>query len=186
MDKKALTWALVVAVVATGVYFLLSSGMVRQEPPAGAPQDQASAAVRQYNVGRFTFDYPDRYEISSRAEGEIQVLTLLPKGYVPPVAGEGPPAITLSIYPDADETPIEDRIKNDPRLNFQLSPDKVLTPVTLGNNVAGGLSYRYSGLYESRAVAMASAKQAYVFTVGWLSPNDQIVSDFDAILKSIR
>lgn len=178
-------WALIVAVLATSVYFLLSQyGVGRQEGPAG------QTSLLQYSSeDGVSFNYPDTYELSSRTEGNAErqwdVLLLLPRGYVPPEAGEGPPVISMSIFPNPEELSLTQWVQGDARSNWKMIVDeRASRPTTVGGEPA--LWYHYSGLYEVDSVAAAHGGKIYLISGDWLDPADQIRQDFNNLIKTVQ
>lgn len=136
----------------------------------------------------YSFMYPDTYDLSSHTEtsgaAQWDVLVLVPKGYVAPQGGEGPPSISVASYNNAEGLPLEQFITNEPKANFGLSGDKKLTPISVGGKPAFG--YTYSGLYENDAVAVANSGRVYVFAAGWMQAGDPIRQDLQDIIKSVQ
>lgn len=135
-----------------------------------------------------SFLYPQTHQVKLHTEGtaerEWNVLTILPKGYVPPVAGEGPPVISVAKYPNPEGLSLEAWVKGDARSNWKLAAeDGGLGSMTVGGKQA--LAYRYSGLYETDAVAVAHNGNIYLFSVGWMTPEDTLRGDFDTLLQSV-
>lgn len=182
MDKRALMWALVVAVVATGVYFLTSRYLVsRLDGTGGVVATEQPGQYSSAHVG-VAFTYPDKYELESRHVGEGHLLTLLPKDYVPPQNGDGPAAITVQEFNNAEDLPLDTFIQNEPMANFSLSDGKT-TPTTIGGQPA--LMYAYSGLYENDAYAVAANGRVYVFATGWTSADDPLRQEPKDLIKTV-
>lgn len=136
-----------------------------------------------------TFQYPDTYELSSRtvgnAEREWDVLVLLPKGYVAPQGGEGPPAISMSVFQNPEGMSLEAWVQGDARSNWKMIVDERATrPTTVGGEPA--IWYHYSGLYEVDSVAVAHGGRIYIFSGDWLEPNDTTRTDFNALIKTVQ
>ncbi len=113
------------------------------------------------------------------------VLVLLPKGYVAPEAGEGPPTISVASYNNAEGLPLEQFVLSEPRTNWDLIVDERATrPTTAGGEPA--IWYHYSGLYEVDSVAVAHGDRVYVFSGDWLDPKDQIRADFNNLIKTVQ
>ncbi len=133
------------------------------------------------------FSYPDRYIATTTHEGNAErtwhAITLLPAGYEPPLGGEGPPTIHVQEVPNPEGLPLEQWIRGDNRSNFKLSSDGSLAQTTVGGEPA--LAYRYSGLYENDAVAVAHGAKVFVFSAGWLAPEDRIRTDFAYLLDTV-
>jgi len=189
MNKNALVWALVVAVLATGAYFLLS------RPAASVPGGNSATTTPQTGLQQYSsedgysFMYPASYELSSRTEGNAErqwdVLVLLPKGYVPPEAGEGPPAISLSVFPNTEGLSLEQWVQGDARSNWKLIVDeRASRPMTVDGESA--IWYHYSGLYEVDSVAVAHDGKIFLFSGDWLDPQDAIRADFNNLIKTVQ
>jgi len=181
--KKSLSIVAIVLVVAVAGFLLWQGGVTPGTDgiPAGMLRYSSEEGV--------SFLYPDTYELSSRTDGNGErswdVLVLLPKGYVPPQNGEGPPAISVSVFSNVEGYPLETWIKGDAKSNWKLAaPDATLKNTTVGGEPA--LAYRYSGLYETNAVAVARGGRLFLFEVGWLAPGDRIVRDFQNLLDTVE
>ncbi len=176
MDRQALIWALVVAVVATSVYLLIPR-------PAVAPQEHT---LQYASEDGYTFQYPDTYELSSRpgAAGDGDALVLLPRGYIPPMGGEGPPTIAVQVFQNTHNLDLDTWMTTDIRANWHLSKPGGAKRIVVGGEPAN--AYGFSGLYETKAVLVAKNDKVYLFTVGWLTPTDQNVRDFDALIKTVE
>jgi len=163
----------------------------QSEPPASADPE-----VRQYENHGASFTYPAHYSLEEKDTGNGErarysvILTedteenkAVREGRAP--GREGPTAITLDIYQnDLDSMSAREWIEGTSDSNYKLSPDSVLAPRTLGG--LPGFEYRWSGLYEARAVAVANDSFVYSFTATYLTPSDPILTDFEAILQSVR
>ena len=180
------------ALLLIGGYYAFSRYLVSKLDGAGSinsPQAGGTQNLLQYSSENgVSFMYPDTYELSSRTEGGAEdrwdVLVLLPKGYVPPQGSEGPPAIVMSVFEHEAGTPLETWVKNDPRSNYQLSPDGRLDAVRVGGQPA--VAYRHSGLYETDAVAVAHQGTMFVFSAGWIGADDPIRADFQNLLSTVH
>ncbi len=187
-------WALVVAMVATGAYFIFSRHMVNKLDGTGSinsPQAGGTTApAGQYSsehVG-ISFTYPDKYEVESHHEGEGHVLVLLPKGYVPPENGEGPPTITIAEIPVAAGTDLKQWVMSDKRSNWNLAYPAYaggnFDPETVDSEPA--IAFNYSGLYTAKAVVVLRQNKIYAFSVSWITNEDQIRQDFENVLDAVR
>lgn len=182
MQKNVRT-AVVVLIAAAAGFLLWQADITPDKSgiPAGMLQYSSEEGV--------SFLYPDTYELSSRTEGNGErawdVLVLLPKGYVPTQDGEGPPAIALSIFSNTEEYPLETWIKGDAKSNWKLAAEGAeLARTTVGGEPA--LAYRYSGLYETNAVAVEHKGKIFLFEAGWMAPEDRIVGDFQKLLNTVE
>ncbi len=189
MDKRAFVWALVVAVVATGIYFASSRYLLSKLDGTGGVSAPQEHTLQYASEDGYSFMYPDTYELASRTEGNAErwwdVLVLLPKGYVPPQAGEGPPAISVSVFPNPEELMLEAWVQGDARSNWKMIVDeRASRPTTVGGEPA--LWYHYSGLYEVDSVAVAHGGKILLFSGDWLDPADQIRADFNNLIKTVE
>lgn len=186
MMRNGMFAAVVVLVLAAGGYLYFSGyrlGGLGGTGTGAAPQEH----TLQYSSREgYSFAYPDTYELSSRAKTagtEVwNMVTLVPRGYVPPQNGEGPPSITVGSYSNAEGLPLEQFLRSEPKANFSLS-DQTLRRTTVGGKPA--LAYTYSGLYESDAVAVAANGKVYVFAAGWMQEKDKIRTDLQDIIKTV-
>ncbi len=137
------------------------------------------------------FGYPPSYEVTELAgnEGESRLFGLVL--LVPEVVGstpalEGPTAITIDLFKNAGQLSLRDWILAAPEANFQLSPTGELATTTVAGQLAH--RWRWSGLYEGESVAWLKpgSPEVLVASVTWLEPADQIKSDFELILKTIK
>lgn len=188
--QKAIAVVVAIVVVLGALWWGFSSYLVSKLDGSGgitAPQSDLTV-FEDAHIG-LRFVYPNTYVATTthlgNAEREWHQVTLLPAGYVPPQGGEGPPAITVQDIPNPEDVGLEAWIKGDARSNWKLAAD----PGGLGSTRVGGeyaMAYKHSGLYETSAVAVAKNGKIYLFEAGWLTPQDQIRQDFDALLESVE
>lgn len=93
---------------------------------------------------------------------------------------EGPTGITVDVYQNPEKLSATDWLKSDTTWTVANSTAE---PVTVGSHE--GVSFTWSGLYEGKTVLFTQGDKAYVFTVTWMTPDDQIIRDFDMILNSL-
>jgi hypothetical protein len=191
MQKPIVIGVVVVIALAAIAYFGSVYLVSRLDGTGGvtASPEPTPAGQRYSSEDGLTFYYPERYELSSRTEGNAErqwdVLVLLEKTNAPVGEGtEGPPAITVGVYPNTEGYTLEQWIKGDARSNFKLSTDQKLTPTTVGGLPA--LAYGHTGLYETDAVAVAAYDKIFVFSAGWLERSDRMRQDFQDILKTVK
>jgi hypothetical protein len=134
------------------------------------------------------FSYPNTYTLTTRhdsfAGAEIHVLTLINASTTVPDMSEGPTAISVIEIPVSESVNLEQWVRNASISNFNLSPDKLFTPESVDGE--DGLAYRYSGLYESDAVAVEHEGKIFLFAVSWIDQKDVIRSDFQDLLNSVE
>lgn len=187
--SKILIGIVVLCVAAFGIAFLTSRYLVSKLDGTGGVQ--APAEYSRYESSEFdlAFSYPSSYEIQLHKEGsaerEWHTLVFLPKGYIPPQGGEGPATIVVQHIPNPEGASLEDWVKGDSRSNWKLAAEgATLEPVTVGGQV--GVRYQHSGLYETDAVAVAYGGAVYLFSVSWLTPQDQNRAQFDQLLSAVE
>jgi hypothetical protein len=98
-------------------------------------------------------------------------------------ASEGPVSIGVSVFPNPDQKKLEEWVRTSKHSNFDISADGQLSPSSIGGQPA--LAYRYSGLYETDAVAVSWQDQIFILSVGWITADDSIRSDFENLLKTV-
>lgn len=173
----------VVIVAAVGGAFFFMQG-ASQEPVLPLTFEDKLYHSAQYGM---SFSYPDGYQLFERdeqtPERTMHSVILISDEYVNLESMEGPPAITVTVFENMENTSLEDWIKGNSFSNYKLSSQETLTPVSVAGEPA--LSYEYSGLYETDAVALLHDGRVYLFTAGWLGMTDQIRQDFKQILDSV-
>ena len=186
MSPRTIFVIIILAALALGVYVLIDTGRA-----PGAPEPAPSAATGDYRSDELgiAFDFrTDSYEVKLHedlaADPAWQSLVLLPKGFVPPAASEGPPSISIIKFANPNGTPLETWVKTDPHSNYQLLTGDTFATTTLAGEPA--FSYQHSGLYETDAVAVAHGGNIYLFSAGWMTPNDRIRTDFQDVLKTVE
>lgn len=146
-----------------------------------------SSTVR-YSSSRpeLSFDYPYRYHLAEKdiSSGARTIYSLvLTEGEPNPENSEGPTAITVDIFQnDLDMYTAGEFATSTSQSNWKLG-DGTLTPVTVGGKE--GLSYTWSGLYEGKSIVVARPDYVYMFSVTWMTPEDQIIRDFDGLIKTV-
>ena len=131
--------------------------------------------------------YASIYNLETRDDAfdgkETHVLTLIDASTTVPDMSEGPTAISIIEIPITATTSLANWVRDNSISNFYLSPDKVFSSTSVGG--AEALAYRYSGLYEVDAVAVAHNGKIYLFAVSWMNASDRIRSDFKNLLSSV-
>lgn len=185
MNNKFFIWLLVAVVLLGGIWFL-GRGKEGAEPK----QSMVAYSSAEYKV---SFEHPSglyRKEFTNMGTPEKPQLAvvLVEDTQVnrdildgkSELGGEGPTAITLDAYQNPDELSAEEWANQD--TNWALS-DKATTPVSVAGQ--SGFSFNWDGLYQGKSVVVTKGKLAYVFSVTWLTPEDQIIKDFDMVLNSV-
>lgn len=159
------------------------------------PNEQQEPALIPFASPLFgiAFSYPEGYFTTvTDHEGERLQSTItifedtpftraLVNGEVP--GTEAPPAISVAMFQnDLDNYTAESFVRDNSASNFKLS-DGVLTPVSVGG--VEGFAYRATGLYESENVVVATPDFVYMFSVGFLTPEDRMLADFETMLANV-
>lgn len=139
----------------------------------------ASYFVEEKNIGNGEREI---YQIELTAD--TQENRLVREGKTPP--REGPTAITITNYQNnLDNLSVEQWVKNTNDSNFKLSPDGKIEAVRIAGTHEA-LTYHWSGLYEGTTIAFAHNTSINTLSVTYISPNDQIVKDFDIVKSSLE
>lgn len=136
-----------------------------------------------------SFTYPAKYVIEERlADGERAEhhLTLITEADLatPTSDGEGPTAITFSFYQNnLDNLSVTNWVHNTSLSNFKLSGQEMPSM-----NIDGVQSFTYSwdGLYRGVSAVVPHGDWMLMATATYLTPQDQIITDFQNIVKSIK
>lgn len=190
MDSRWITAVVVIIVVALGaVYFLRAP----KSPSTTATSTETTQRVlktfynQKYGIA---FNYPDNYEVKEHdtaGEGTPRhTIVLADKAAVAsvPEASEGPASISIDIFPNAKNDSPEKWVKGNSFSNYKLSPDNKLSATAIAGEEA--VAYGWDGLYRSNSIVFNHKKQIFMLSVGYNSPEDQIVKDFASVVTSIQ
>ncbi len=181
---------LVVAVLAVlfVAYYAFSVYLVSKLDGTGGVHAPAETTQQYSSEDGVTFMYPDAYRLTSEKHTvgttTWDSIVFVDKNYVPPVNGEGPTAISMSVFENPKGLTLEQWIKNEPQSNYKLSLDGTFTAGSIGGEPS--LSYQYSGLYQFDAVAVLHKGKVFLFTDSWDQTIDPIRQDFNKILSSVQ
>lgn len=177
--------------VVIGVLFAMgafSKPVQTTNTPNGGEQNKTAYLSAENGI---SFEYPASYALQERngsAEGPAMKIIIL--GDKKELAdaqtregSEGPPVISILVIKAENEN-LEEWIRGSNFSNFKLSSTEELIPTTVGGEAA--LSYQHSGLYETDAVAVKRGNTVYLFSAGWLSPQDSIRSNFVQLIESVE
>ncbi len=137
----------------------------------------------------FSFSYPNRYILTEQEVGNgerthYSVVLTRPEDLPLAENSEGPATITVDVYQNnLDRLPLLEWLTGTSFSNFKLS-DGTYAPVTVSGTDA--VRYHWSGLYEANTVAFLRGDFIISFSGMYLAPEDQIVSDFESAVSSIR
>lgn len=152
--------------------------------------DEKGAGLLTYtsDVYGLSFDYPESYALtegpSAGGQPALHTVILVRKEDLPlPQNGEGPTAITIQVFPKSlSAGTLTSWLKSAQESNFNLSGGTYSTTTVAG---VPALSYRWSGLYEGKTTVAEVGDYFYSFTATYLTPQDQILKDYDAIVSSV-
>lgn len=98
-------------------------------------------------------------------------------------ATEAPPTITITIFQNnLDRYTLQSFVEGTSFSNFKLSDGKRTEVVVSGETA---WRYRATGLYENDNIVVVRPDYVYMLTAFFNAPEDQILKDFDTILKTI-
>lgn len=186
----------VVALVGIGIF--VTSDAFRLEQKADAPIPQPGMAPQEtserymnddYGV---SFSYPKGYYLreheagtSDRQQTAVVLVEdtqenrdLLDGTATEP--REGPPSITVDLYQNPEKLSAKDWIAHDTNWNKDID---VLSEVVVGGKP--GVAFPWDGLYAGRSMVITSGDKAYVFSVTWMTSEDQINKDFAKMLSTV-
>lgn len=176
--------AVALAVVAVGAYVFSGAEVQAPTQTNGAPQ----LSTFEDESLPLSFSYSQEYALEKR---EIEVggvmatyLTLIPADYVPPQGGEGPPAITVAVYPNPAGKPLADWLAGMTNAAPTPTGGWDFSEATIDGR--DGLAYTSTGLYESDNIAVASSGNIYVFSAAWMTREDRTLKELDTLLRSVN
>jgi hypothetical protein len=178
--------AVALAVVAVGVYVF--SGAKLEAPQQAEQNGGAELSRFEDKELSLAFSYSPDYTLEKR---EIEVggamatyLTLIPADYVPPQGGEGPPALTVAVYPNPQGKPLADWLAGMTNAAPTPTGGWDFSEATIDGR--DGLAYTSTGLYESDNVAVAANGNIYVFSAAWMTREDRTLNELDTLLRSVN
>lgn len=199
-ERQKVSLAILVLIILFGVLW-----MMRDLPVANPYDDQTdlSQTSTATHVGEdsmttyvnvadhFSFEYPSSLYLKQRSvsRGEEPKLSIVlvrntdenvdfVEGRTQDVR-EGPTAVTFEVYDNPTNLSPEAWAEQDK--NWGIHASSVSVVAVDGVN---GSSYAWSGLYEGRSVILPQGEDMIVLSVTWMSPEDQILKDFETILDS--
>lgn len=194
-----------VALVAGTYYFI---GGDPESSPADIPQagDSLSqggqsqgvidSAWKEYSSQAYNikFRYPAKYFLEAKEVGDghrahyrlvlmedTEEHRLLRDGKLP--GREGPPTISIDFFQNnLDKLEAEQWIRGSNDSNFKLSNGSLARASAGGKE---GFAYHWSGLYEGDSIVVSRPDNIIMFSVTYLTPEDEIRQDATAILQSL-
>ncbi len=188
MDNTIKAFVLVVAIVFTAAAYLFLS----PEETFNSTDIPAKIMVAYTNVEHgISFTYPDTYILNEMEVGNGERwhynITLIDKEAAAnvPQNGEGPISITIDIFQNnLDKLTIAEWVNNVSYSNFKLILGGALTSITLADKEA--LAYTWDGLYRGDSIVFEHDGNIVMLSVTYLSPEDDIISDFVNIALSLE
>ncbi len=189
-----MAWKLIFIPVA--LLILLGTGMfvfVKETAPENPQINAPSLKFYQSDAFKISFSYPDRLYLQERIgtgrPGERLVLVLvedtpgnrdLIEGRSP-LATEEPPSITIDVFQNTKGLTADEWAKED--ANWAMG-SRELRPVVVGD--VSGISFFWDGLYSGKTAIVTQDRLVYALSVTWITPDDLLIKDFDALLDSIK
>ncbi len=190
MKKNTAIAVIVALIVVFGLFALFTNNTVPLVEENLSQGGKASMVPYQNQAYGISFEYPSNLYLKERTDVGSSLLAVLLvedtqehrdllDGKVTD-AREGPIGITVDVYENPESLSASDWVTND--TNWVVANSSA-EPITVGTHE--GVTYTWSGLYEGKTVVLTQGTKAYVFSVTWMSPEDQMVRDFDMVLNSL-
>lgn len=173
---------------------LISGAFYYTLAPSTKVTGKASMVSYEVKGSNISFEYPSNLFLYERktalAKGEKSSLMLVENTQEninvltgkDTSAREGPTAISLSVYENPKKVSAVEFIqKEDIHDTWNLS-DKKIVESTVGTTKA--YSYVWDGLYRGKTTVIAKGEYVYVFSVTFLTEDDQLLRDEQMILNS--
>lgn len=191
--KTAIAVVVALVVVAGAAFFLMGNREPLGEMAPVVPAEQ-KASMKVYSNAdlSLSFEYPsnlflyERNDVGTEANPQTAVMLVEDTQENRDVLEgrsteprEGPTGISITVFENPQKLNAADWVTND--TNWTVANSSA-TPVTV--NGREGVSFTWSGLYEGRTVIVTTDTHAYAFSVTWMTPEDQIIRDFDMVLNS--
>lgn len=174
-------------VIVLGVYMGVRSGVFSQGAKLLPAFSEPKLIEYASETAKVSFKYPDSYIIQERdlaINGDPFHLAILTRvGDVIPENGEGSTVITLSIFDLSKPQSLKEWLGTMTNIMPEPAGGYAYKEGTLGGEKS--LRYTSTGLYESENVAVQIGNRVYVFSSTWLTREDQILKDFEALLSTV-
>lgn len=157
-------------------------------------EDASAAGTALYGSDTYgiSFAYPTLYYLreseagtAERPQGSVVLVEDTPENRdlldgVSTEPREGPTSITIDVYENPDGLSAEAWAERD--TNWTVS-SRATSTVSVGG--FEGISFQWDGLYAGKTVIVAADGKAYVFSVTWMTDQDRIIADFNALLQTV-
>lgn len=140
-----------------------------------------------------SFEYPSGYYLKERNDvgalgvPQLSVLmvedTQMHRDIIDGKVGatEGPTSIMVDAYQNPDQLSAVEWAKQD--TNWKITSRELETLRVAGESA---VSFTWDGLYQGKSIIVTKGTHAYVLSVTWNSPEDQILKDFDMVLRTVQ
>lgn len=177
---------LVVLLFGAGIWLV-----TKNAPDGDIGNGGEESGMKAYTNSRLniSFEYPETYELTERTVVPPQgrhSITLIEKGTEPPagIATEGPPAITLDFFDKKTAVQsLGEWAKEQNVSNFNLGAGAFASTTVDG---VGAIRYAWDGLYRGETVLFEHDRRIIAASVTYNSPTDNILKDFEDIVRSIE
>ncbi len=185
--KKIIGAIILIALIAGAAYYFFPN-LFGVDSISGTPSTPEEQSYKRFQSDQFgiTFDYSNAYDLNETGSSDgsaAHAITLVDReaGAQVPENGEGPTSINVVIIPTT-ETDVRTWMRNSTGSNIELLGGEIASTTVDGTAAA---RYMTDGLYATDNVALIHNGRAYVFSVGWITREDKIVSDFEQLLTTV-
>lgn len=189
MDKKFVTIVAVfaAAIIAIGIgIWIMGTGHKSAAPAQQQHQVSQYPSMYRNDAYGIAFTYPSSYALSEKnADGTdlAHRITLAAADTNQPAAGEGPTAITVSIYGNPNDLSVASWIEQNPQSNYKQATSQYAS-ATVASQAA--LAYSWDGLYQAKSTVFKNKDTIVMVTVTYDNPSERIVSDYNSLLSSLE
>ena len=186
MANKFIVWLVVAVVLLGGIWYFGRSGEVVAPKQSMVPYSSVEYKISfEHPSGLYLKEIPN----AGTPESPQLAVVLVEDTQVnrdildgkSELGGEGPTAIAVEVYQNPDG--LEAQAWAEQGTDWTVSDEK-LTPIVVAGQE--GISFNWDGLYQGKSLIVTKGTLAYVFSVTWLTPEDQLIKDFDMVLNSTK
>ena len=195
MSTKNLLILVVVGILILGAVYVLGDKSAYPNPLTNTPEINGEPTIQTYSSPEYkiAFDFSTKYLLLERDSGtpEIPIKSILiiedtkqnrdiAEGKLGET-GEGPTSITVDIFTNTKDSSVEDWVKEN---TGWMTGGNAKNPIDIDGK--SGLVYHWDGLYAGKSAVVVSGNNIYVFSVTWITPEDQILQDFQTLLSTVK
>ena len=193
MNTKTAIAVVIAVIVVFGAFALFggqSMPLVTDQVPTEGKASMLPYANEEYGI---SFEYPsnlflfERTDVGTPENPQLAVVLVEDTQENRDVlegrateAREGANGITVEAYQNPNSLSASDWVQNS--TNWTVATSEATSVTVAGHE---GVTYTWSGLYEGKSVVLTNADKAYVLSVSWMTPEDQIIRDFDMVLNTL-